>query len=155
MPVRHFQVEHRQRPLLGADFSDGRRAPGMSIAVPALEQQLAAFLEHDRIAPAVGGLERVAFGGGEGLPVVQGQADDGLGFVAGVNIRDFFVSEPPIHFARFSLAFPFGKGQHLVAKLDFTDWPQRGFSEFCILFLCLVGFDMDQGVGGKAIDCAG
>ncbi len=126
MPIRHFQIVHRQRPLLGADFGNGRRALGIRIAVPALEQQLAAFLEHDRIAPAVGSFERVVFGGGQGLPIVQGQADKGLGFVAGVNIRDFFVTEPPIHFAGFPLVFPFGEGQHLVAGVDFAYRLKRG-----------------------------
>jgi len=121
MPIRHFQVVNRQRPLLGADFGDGRRAPGMSIAVPTLEQQLAALLEHDRIAPAVGGLERVAFRGGEGLPVVQGQMYNRLRFEAGIDIRDFFVTEPPIHFARFPLVFPLGEGQHLVADINPVD----------------------------------
>ena len=128
MPIRHFQVVHRQRPLLGADFGNGRRALGIRVAVPALEQQLAAFLEQDRVAPAVGGLERVAFGGGQGLPVVQGQADKGLGFVAGENIRDFFVTEPPIHFAGFSLVFPLGERQHFVAKRDVADGLKLGFA---------------------------
>jgi len=128
MPIRHFQIVHRQRPLLGADFSDGRRAPGIRVDVPALQQQLAAFLEHDRIAPAVGGLERVAFRGGEGLSVVQGQVDNCLSFVAGKYVRDFFVTEPPIHFARFPLVFPFGECQHLVAMLDVANGPKCRFA---------------------------
>ena len=126
MPIRHFQVVHWQRPPLGADVGDGRRALG--IIIPALEQQLAALLEQDRVAPAVGGLERVSFGGGQGLPVVQGQMDNGLGFVAGVNIRDFFVTEPPIHFAGFPFVFPLGKCQHLVADVDLADGLKRRFA---------------------------
>ena len=153
MPIRHFQVVHWQRPLPGSHIRNGRRA--FVIIIPALEQQLAAFLEQDRVAPAVGGLERVAFGGGQGLPVVQFQADKGLGFVAGVNIRDFFVTEPPIHFAGFPLVFPFGERQHLVTKLDVANWPKRGFPEFCILCFRLAGFDVNLGVGGEAVDGAG
>ena len=154
MPIRHFQIVHRQHPLLGADFGDGGGALGIRVAVPALEQQLAALFEHDRIAPAISGFERVAFGGGQGLPVLQGQMDKGLGFVAGVNIRDFFVTEPPVHFAGFSFVFPLGKRQYLVAKRDVANRPELGFPEFCILCFRFVGFDMDQRVGGKAVDRA-
>ena len=54
--------------------------------------------------------------------------DNGLGFVAGENIRDFFVTEPPILFAEFSLVFPLGERQHFVADVDLADGLKRGFA---------------------------
>ena len=75
MRVCHFEVEHLDGASLGADIGNGGNVPGLRNAyfrrfAVALEQQLPTLLEQDRVAPAVGGLERVAFGGGEGLPVV-------------------------------------------------------------------------------------
>ena len=54
---------------------------------------MAAFLEQNSIAPAVCGLEGMAFGGSELLAVVQCEVNQGLLFVAGVDVDYFFVGQ--------------------------------------------------------------